>query len=340
MLLSVAELVLSLAAILGAAIVFTNAVEILGKRLQLGGGAVGSVLAAAGTALPETMIPLIAILTSILTGSSGTNQISIGAIIGAPFLLATLGMFVVGASALGFRRHRESGAEISINEDVTRRDISYFLPILFVIGVAGFVPLPLWAKVGLALLLVGTYSYYVWKTVTREGGEEDDSPSDLLLWPESRRGQAPTWAVLTQVVATIAVMAVGAHYFVGAVEQISHSLGIPAGLIALILAPLATELPEKFNSVYWLRDNKDPIAVGNVTGAMVFQSMVPVSLGLVFTPWDFDFRLGLAVALALVSGAALFVMLRSPKPVLGHYLLYGGILYIGFVAVAVYTAIA
>ncbi len=68
MLLTIIQLVISLVAILGAAIVFTNAVEILGERLELGGGAVGSVLAAVGTALPETMIPLVAITMSIIIG--------------------------------------------------------------------------------------------------------------------------------------------------------------------------------------------------------------------------------------------------------------------------------
>ena len=84
-------------------------------------------------------------------------------------------------------------------------------------------------------------------------------------------------------VGSLVVMALGAHFFIEGVEHGSASLGIPAGLIALILAPLATELPEKFNSVIWLRDNKDTLAMGNITGAMVFQSTVPVSLGILFT---------------------------------------------------------
>jgi Ca2+/Na+ antiporter len=47
----------ALAVVLGAAVLFTNAVEILGGRLKLGQGAVGSVLAAVGTALPESANP-------------------------------------------------------------------------------------------------------------------------------------------------------------------------------------------------------------------------------------------------------------------------------------------
>ena len=109
---TIVELVLSLAAILGAAILFTNAVEILGDRLNLGAGAVGSVLAAVGTALPETMIPLVAILGALLLGTSSAaaGEIGVGAILGAPFLLATLALFIVGAAALGYKERREAGA--------------------------------------------------------------------------------------------------------------------------------------------------------------------------------------------------------------------------------------
>ena len=91
------ELVVSLAAILGAAVLFTNAVEMLGERLNLGSGAVGSVLAAVGTALPETMIPVVAIVVSLFTGASAAGDIGVGAILGAPFLLGTLAVFVAAS---------------------------------------------------------------------------------------------------------------------------------------------------------------------------------------------------------------------------------------------------
>ena len=336
---TIVQLLLSLVAILGAAVLFTNAVELMGERLNMGGGAVGSVLAAVGTALPETMIPLVAILTALITGGSGTNQISIGAIIGAPFLLATLGMFIVGASALGFRHRRESGVEISINESVTGRDVGYFLPFFLAAGVLGFVPLPMYVKVAAAIVLVGVYAYYVYQTIKGGGEAQEDTPENLLLWPSSS-GSPPTWAVLAQVIVPIGIMALGAHYFVGAVEHMSQQIGIPAGLIALILAPLATELPEKFNSIYWMRENKDTLAVGNISGAMVFQSMIPVALGLAFTPWNLGFRGGLAVGLALFSGGVLYLMLRRQKPVSASYLLGGGVLYAAFIVVAILTVVS
>lgn len=337
--LTVLELVAALVAILGAAFLFTNAIEMLGERLNLGSGATGSVLAAVGTALPETMIPVVALVGAALAGESAgaaASEIGIGAILGAPFLLATLAMFVVGASILGFRRRRENGADLVIEKRTTRRDILFFLIFFALAAGAGIVALPTYVKVIVAIVLVAAYSFYVWRTIVAGGEALVETPEDLTLWPESRWGRAPTWAIAAQVLGTLVVMGVGAHIFVRGVEHASESLGIPAGLIALVLAPLATELPEKLNSVIWIREDKDTLAFGNITGAMVFQSTLPVSLGLLFTRWELDFISALAAGLALASGVVLFLFLLRKTPLHAWQMLGAGSLYVVFLAVAIY----
>ncbi len=101
-------LALSFAVILAGARLFTTAVEWAGHRLDLAEGATGSLLAAVGTAMPETLIPIVA----IVGGSSGADDVAIGAIIGAPFLLATIAMAVVGISALIYRGRRAQGTRL------------------------------------------------------------------------------------------------------------------------------------------------------------------------------------------------------------------------------------
>jgi len=332
---TIIELVLSAAAIVVAAALFTNAVEILGDRLNLGRGAVGSVLAAVGTALPETMIPIIAVVASLFTGSSAAGEVGVGAILGAPFLLATLAMFVVGISALGFRRRRESDDDVMIDRGTARRDMLFFL-VFFALGAgSGILDLPFFVKATLAVVLVVAYGLYVWRTI-KSGGESIEAPPEkLTLWRSG--SEAPMWAVAAQLLGTVVVMGAGAHFFVGAVEHLSKSMGLPPSLIALVLAPLATELPEKFNSVIWLRGSKDTLALGNITGAMVFQSAVPVALGLAFTSWSFDLLNTLATALALVGGAYLYLLVRRKEPIESEYLLVGGVLYAVFVVVAILT---
>ena len=181
------EFALALAVIVVAASLFTNAVEILGGRLNLGAGAVGSVLAAVGTALPETMIPIVALLAVVFVGgdSEVASEIGIGAILGAPFMLVTLAMFVVGASALAFRRRREQGSEIrcressveefpwcrapgksvNIDADTIARDVAFFLLFFGVAAGVGIVELLFPLKVVLALLLIAAYALYVRRTL-------------------------------------------------------------------------------------------------------------------------------------------------------------------------------
>lgn len=328
------ELLLSLAAILAAATLFTNAIEILGARLAMGQGAVGSILAAVGTALPETIIPVVALLGALVLGRDlqTAGEISIGAILGAPFLLATLAMFVVGLSTLGFRGRRVNKAALSINRDIARHDLGFFLPCFAAAAVAGIIVLPFYLKVLLAAALLAAYAYYVWGHLKREEEALWEVPENLQLWPFN--SEPPTWAVAGQILMALTVMVAGAHFFVDALEHGSRALGVPAGLFALLLAPLATELPEKFNSVIWIRAGKDMLALGNVTGAMVFQSTIPVTVGILFTRWKLDFFSIFSVVLTLISGTTLYFLLRRNQPLQVSHLLGCGALYAIFVTTA------
>src|SRR5918996_3581958 len=108
----IVELIIAFAVILLGAELFTNGIEWFGHKLKLAEGAVGSVLAAVGTALPETMIPIIAILFG--TGDA-SHAVGIGAILGAPFMLSTLAMFVTGAAVIVSRGRRPTGSVMPVS---------------------------------------------------------------------------------------------------------------------------------------------------------------------------------------------------------------------------------
>ena len=328
------EFVVALVAILLGSAFFTNAIEILGGRLGLRQGAVGSLLAAVGTALPESMIAVVAILEPVLTGEAAEEGalIGIGAILGAPFMLATLAMFVVGVSALVFRGRREQGTGLRVDAATIGRDVGFFLVFFAVAASVGLVELPLYIKVAVALVLAFGYGIYVRRTLS-SGEHLEEVPEKLLLLPRSEH--PPLLAVVFQTLASLGVIIAGAHFFVDAVEHAAAGLGLPAGLIALILAPLATELPEKFNSIFWMRDGKDTLALGNVTGAMMFQSTVPVAFGVLFTPWNLAPLDLFAVVLALASGGLFYLSLRLSGKLRAGRLMLGGLFYLAFVVGAV-----
>jgi cation:H+ antiporter len=330
-LMTIVEFVLALVAILLGAAFFTNAVEILGSRLGMQQGAVGSLLAAVGTALPESMIAIVAILEPVVAGgdTEGGAEIGVGAILGAPFMLATLALFVVGAATLAFRRRRSQGTLLDVDEATIGRDVGYFLIFFAAATGVGLLPLPFWLKVVVAVLLVAGYVRYARLTLV-SGGYLEEVPERLLFLP--RRSKPPLFAAAFQTLVSLGIIVAGAHFFVDAVKHAAVAVGLPAGVIALVLAPLATELPEKFNSIFWIADGKDTLALGNMTGAMIFQSTIPVTFGILFTPWTLGTLDLFAAALALASGTLVYFLIQRPGKLKAWYLIAGGVFYLAFVA--------
>ncbi|TMF40112.1 MAG: sodium:calcium antiporter, partial [Chloroflexi bacterium] len=165
-------LVLAFVVILAGAELFTNGIEWFGRKLQLAEGAVGSVLAAVGTALPETMIPIIAILSG--SGSAASHGIGVGAILGAPFMLATLAMFVTGVAVLAVMGRRDRRDDMLVDTGVLAHDMRFFALAYAVAITAAFLPPePAWPKWIVAVGLLGLYGWYV------KGHFEDDPDVDV-----------------------------------------------------------------------------------------------------------------------------------------------------------------
>jgi cation:H+ antiporter len=319
-------LLVSFAIILAGALVFTNAVEWLGHRLDLGEGATGSVLAAVGTAMPETLIPIVA----IIGGAEGAEDVAVGAIIGAPFLLATLAMALVGVSAFVFQRRRDQGLALKADIETLDRDLLFFLA-FFGIGLLAGIFLPDPVHIPLAIVFLGAYLVYVRATL-RGGGEVEQAEAiGRLYMDRSGAPQPPLNLILIQLGVGLAAIVGGAHMFVEELIHFAEDVGIEALVLSLILAPLATELPEKVNSFFWTREGKDSLALGNITGAMVFQSTIPVAFGLALTSWDLDRFAVVSACLGLAGGALAYVTLRNRGrfeliPVIVWACLFGGFL--------------
>ena len=300
---SVALLIVALALILASAELFTNGVEWFGRRYDLGEGAVGSVLAAVGTALPETLVPIIAI---VFTGGQAADDVGIGAILGAPFMLASLAMVVTATAVVVFTWRGRRELAVTVNEAVMRRDLSHFLVAYALAMGAGLIhggPL----HYALAAGLLVFYGYYVWETLRGEGDLEGDTKPLYF----HRHPQMPhRYRIFLQIGVALLGIVLGAEIFVEQVEILSETLGAAPLIVSLLVTPIATELPEKFNSVLWIRQRKDTLALGNITGAMVFQCTFPVSIGLIFTSWQLDTDGLVSGVLALISGTVFYLTLR------------------------------
>jgi cation:H+ antiporter len=323
-------LLASFAILLSGALLFTNAVEWLGHRLQLGQGAVGSLLAAVATALPESIIPVVA----LLGGAAGAEEVAIGAIIGAPFLLGTIAMALVGVSAFAYRRRRPQGLGLEVHVPTLRRDLSFFL-LFFSLGVGLGLGAPEGVEYVAAAIFVLAYAVYVRWTLKGGGAVQEEDSINPLILDLTRSNPPPLKNMVLQLAVALGAIIGGAHLFVHEVLEVADRFGVSPLVLALVLAPLATELPEKANSFFWVREGKDSLALGNITGAMVFQSTLPVAIGLAFTHWELTTYSLLAAGLGLAGGVVAIWTLQLRRRFTGFAVLLWASFWLAFVLAVV-----
>ncbi|GAB2562563.1 sodium:calcium antiporter [Dyella jejuensis] len=262
---------------------FVNGIEWLGHKLDFGATATGTVLAAFGTALPESAVTFVAV---ILGRTAQVRDIGVGAALGGPLVLATIAYAVVGI-ALWSNRRRLGRNDLCVQVEHARlaRDQLWFLSIFVVkcgLGLVAFAFKP-W----LGVLFLAAYVFYVWRELKHGDDGADHEPLEPLMF--QRDAATPSLKmVLLQTVLALLVIAFASHVFVGQIESIGAAMHMPPHLVALVLSPVATELPETMNALIWVRQGKERLALANISGAMMIQATIPSALALFATPWMFD----------------------------------------------------
>jgi cation:H+ antiporter len=173
-------------------------------------------------------------------------------------------------------------------------DQSWFLPIFVVKVALGLVAFSF--KPALGLVFFAIYAIYFWRELRggahdsaddSDGGDDaDDEREPLKLQPSAV--SPSTLAVVIQTLATLTVIFLASQLFVSQLDAIGPMLGLSGAVTALLLSPIATELPEVMNAIIWVRRGKTQLALANISGAMMIQATVPSGLGLLFTTWHFD----------------------------------------------------
>jgi cation:H+ antiporter len=297
MLVAVAALLLSAAFVYWACEYFVNGVEWFGHKAGISQNAVGTVLAAFGTALPESVVTFIAVAFG---HSEAERNIGVGAALGGPLVLATIAYPVVGIMML-LTRSQARHSLIEVNRHRLCRDQGWFL-VIFLFKVAlGFVAFAL--KAWLGWLFLAVYAIYTYLEVVHEDDERDGELEPLKFRPKSDN---PDWfATSSQTIIALVVIFVASRIFVTQLGTVGPWLGLPSTVVALLLCPVATELPETMNAVIWIKQGKHRLALSNISGSMMIQATIPTALGLFFTPWTFDRPLTVAAVVTILAVAGL-----------------------------------
>lgn len=310
---------------------FVNAVEWLGRRLNVGGMAVGTILAAFGTALPESVVTLVAVTTG---STAEIRNIGVGAAMGGPLVLATIAYGVTGTMLFVRRRarrrelvaagvdapgpdrqadDRRGGSGVFTDAGQAARlvkDQRWFMAVFVAKVALGLVAFAI--KPWLGLLFFAVYAVYFWREI-RSGRllDHDEDLAPLKLHPRATR--PATVAVIAQTLGALAVIFASSQVFVHQLDALGPMLGLSGAVTALLLSPIATELPEIMNAVIWVRQGKTQLALANISGAMMIQATVPSGLGLLFTDWRFDNALLWSGLVTMAAIGYLMFALRTAK---------------------------
>lgn len=329
------QLFVMLIVILIAAEVFTNALEHLGEKLGISEGVTGSIFAAVGTALPETMVPLLALLAG--TQNVATNEeIGVGSILGAPLMLATLSISLMAVSVW---KRRGTQGHLRPERTGLIRDLNFFIIAFSFAAIAMYVPHSLTAvRYGIGACMVMIYFIYVMMTINAskalvEDGHATEAGSDMFLCKIGLPNNIIV--IVLQLVLGVGLLIAGAKGFINGVEAAAHLMGISALLLSLLIIPIATELPEKVNSILWIRKGKDTLAFGNITGAMVFQGTLLPAIGIMLTPWAPRSEVVLGIAMTLIAAIWLRYLMAKGGIKVWH-LLVNGLMYITYLALVLH----
>ncbi|MDR3392624.1 MAG: sodium:calcium antiporter [Sulfuriferula sp.] len=318
--------------ILVAAEVFVNALEHLGEKLKISEGVTGSLFAAIGTALPETMVPLLAIFAG--TSDAAVNQeIGVGAILGAPLMLSTLSL-----SLMSFAVLKKRGMHGHYNPEHTglTRDMNFFLVAFSLACVAMFVPHDNSAiRAAFSFGMIFIYFIYILMTIRASADLVNDghaTEADGGMFLNKIGIPTNTATIILQLLLGLGLLVAGSEGFIHGIQQAAPILGISALLLSLMIVPIATELPEKVNSIMWIRRHKDTLAFGNITGAMVFQGTLLPAIGIGLTPWTPQPAVFLGIVITLIAAAWLRLMIARGQLRVWH-LWVNGILYLIYLTI-------
>ncbi|MDP9083985.1 MAG: sodium:calcium antiporter [Pseudomonadota bacterium] len=306
---------------------FVNGVEWLGRKLGVGETATGTVLAAFGTALPESAVTFVAV---VLGRDAAQKDIGVGAALGGPLVLATISYAVVGAAM--FWNHRRLGRlnrEVECDSRKLRKDQAWFLAIFIFKITLGLVVFSYKPWLGTMFLIA--YGVYLLQELRGEQVHGDEILEPLRFHPKGDPGVA--WPLLQTGLALIAI-AIASKVFVGQLEAIGVWAGLSPQLVALLLSPVATELPETMNALIWVRQGKERLALANISGAMMIQATIPTALGLFYTSWVFSRELVVSGAVTMMA-VAILLCLFSRKTVDARWLIPLSALYAVFVLIIV-----
>ncbi|ABG50597.1 Na+/Ca+ antiporter, CaCA family [Trichodesmium erythraeum IMS101] len=280
--------IVSLFVLIKASDFFTDAAEKIGISLGISPFLVGVTIVSIGTSLPE-------LVSSIIAVYQNSSEIVFGNVMGSN--IANIFLIIGTASLIS--------SPLKILYELINVDLPLFVGSAFLLGLT---VLDSNFSINEAIICILGYIVYVFYAIS--SGKEEQQSETI----DTSQKSFPVKQIVILIISSLFIF-FGATYTIKSVTKISEILEVGKELIALSAVALGTSLPELIVTISAARKGNPEIAVGNVLGSNIFNSLmvmgIPRLTGKLEIPDDvLDSGL-----LVLLVGTILFFFVTQDKQV-------------------------
>lgn len=219
----------------------------LARRIGVSPLVVGLTVVALGTSLPELFV-------SVIAAYGGEPQIALGNVVGSNIFNIAV---ILGLGALL--------RPIKIEMDLLRLEI----PFVFVTTIL-FISMAWDGRIGrtdgpVLLGLFAAYLAYLLRSARASRRVNAAENEDVQL--------SPLWTSVVAVVVGLVLLGLGGRWLVDSTTKLGIQLGISERVLGLSIVALATSLPELAASLVAARRRQTDLAVGNLLGSNIFNTL-------------------------------------------------------------------
>ncbi len=258
----------------------TKYAAMLAENFRLSKYAVGFIIIAVISILPETFI-------SINAALGGVPSFGLATLLGSNIADLTLIFSIIVFIA---------GRGLKVESKILKNQAAYpFILLLpLILGLNGHYS----RTDGLALVLAGGIFYYV----ALKNGVDGTIPL------RRENGKAKSLAML---IFSMAILLVGAHFTVTSATAIADAMGISSLLIGMLVVGLGTTIPELFFSLRSVQKRDDSLAIGDLLGTVLADATIVVGILALVRPFYFPLKIIYVTGLFMV--AVSFILFRFMK---------------------------
>jgi len=285
---------------------------------------IGLTLVAFGTSLPELAVSFTAAL-SVEPGQ--TADIAMGNIIGSNIANLTL---ILGASAVAL--------PIMVKKSMSKKEFPFLIGMTILIAILGFffqsdAQIARWE----AVILLIVFAYYMYLMLTGE----KEIPTEEIKVIDMKKAILLLFVGILGVSIGGTMVTRGAEYIAvnGLVTFAGMSITKATTLVGLSVVALGTSLPELVTSVVAAKKGENEIALGNVVGSNVFNTVFIVGLSGIVTPLGLngDVLIDMIILIAITSIMIIFSISKGKITKLEGWILLG--IYVAYITYIIIRAL-